>query len=365
MPSIRLKLDRRYGHLRIYRFFWEVLDRFKSDQVPQVGAQLAYYLLFSLFPLMIAVLTILSYTPLAQETALASILDAMPDEAADLISPIIRDIVSARSSALLSTSLILALWSGSTGLNNVLLAMNKSFDTERQRPFVLQRLLALGATVALILVIIFSLLGQVFGQKIIDLLASRFSTHLKFWLELGNILRIAAPLLLMIFFFTLLYKFGPAFKKGQRLAFCPALLGGCFTTLGWSLMSLGFNFYVNHFSNYSNTYGSLGGVIIMMTWLFLGSIILLLGAVVAASWVATQKPKATTQNPKPSTPKQVLEAGLTAPEALQAEAETSPLRSEDAHLSQSSQLLSSSSTAAQKRQRERLARLAHRSQTPL
>ena len=266
-----------------------------------MGAQLAYYLLLSLFPFLIALLSILTFTPLAQAGVISQIMAIIPEDARVLIEPIIHDIIDSRSTALLSSSLFLAIWSGSTGIKNLMSAMNRAFNVERQRNFILQRLLAVASTVFLVLTIIIALLGQVFGRVIMDFLIAHIGQHYALNV-IGSLARIGLPLVTMVLVFALMYRFAPSFGRGQHIGFRYALLGAVVTTLGWTAMSAGFNFYVSNFARFATTYGSLGGVIVLLIWLFITSMIIMVGAEVSAAYVAIRKaiPPPACSTPRPA-----------------------------------------------------------------
>ena len=269
-------------------FLKELFRRFNDDQVPQVGAQLAYYLLLSLFPLLIFVLSLLSFTPLAQTDSLTRLLSALPRETADMIQPIVIDIVQSRSGSILGLSLFLSLWSGSNGINNLIRSMDSAYDIENTRKMWLRRVIAVGYTILLAVVIVLALVIQVFGNQIMSALVD-FVPSLEFIYSIWQILQLFLPLIIIILSLAGLYKWGPGFPKDHSITFGEALVGAAVAGVLWSLASFGFGFYVNNFANYSNTYGSLGGVIILILWLFLTSIIIMLGAEVSATYVSRIK----------------------------------------------------------------------------
>lgn len=269
-------------------FIKELIERFQSDRVPQVGAQLAYYLLLSIFPLIIFVLSVLSFTPLAQTDSLTRLLSAMPQETADLLQPILIDIVESRSGSLLGFSLLASLWSGSNGINNLIGAMDAAYDIENARKKWLRRIIAVLYTIILVAVIVVALGIQVFGNQLFHSLISQFPGF-DFLASIWQIVQWLLPLIIIILTLAALYKWGPGFPQNLFITFPEALLGAGVAGVLWSIASFGFGFYVNNFSNYSNTYGSLGGVIVLMLWLYLSSIIIMVGAEVTATYISRYK----------------------------------------------------------------------------
>lgn len=266
-------------------FIKEFIERFNHDKVTQVGAQLAYYLLMSLFPLIIFILMLLSFTSLGQTDSLASLLSAMPRETAELLQPILIDLVANRSGSILGLSLVLALWSGSNGINNLIHAMDTAYDIENARKKLLRRVISVGYTILLAIVIIVTLSIQVFGNQLFAAVVTQFP-ELAFLSTLWQMLQYVLPLVIIIIVLALLYKWGPGFPQNLFIRFKEALLGATFAGVLWTLASLGFGLYVSQFGNYANTYGSLGGVIVLMLWLYLSSVIIMAGAEVTATYIS-------------------------------------------------------------------------------
>ena len=148
-------------------FVLQLVQRIQDDRVPQAGAMLAYHLFMSIFPFLIFFLNVLSFTPLLQGDVIADMMDFLPQDAAAIVQPILTDLVESRSGALLSISLILALWSGSNALNQIILMMNQAFDVTESRSFIKRRALSLLYTILLTVMLIITLLGPVFGDAIL------------------------------------------------------------------------------------------------------------------------------------------------------------------------------------------------------
>lgn len=260
----------------------ELVRRMSAHSLPMAAATSAYYLMLSLFPFLIFLLNVISFTPLLSTEVIRSLTEFIPADSARIIEPILTDLVKARSGTLLSASLLLALWTGSNAIMQIIRLMNRAFRLKEGRSFIAQRALSVFYTLLLALMIVMVLVGPVFGDAILRAVFS--FTGEQEWIAAGwRWVKSLLPLITLILGFALLYRFGPGFPKGNKVPFPLALLGGAFAAGGWLLVSFGFSYYVNNFGNYANTYGSLGGVIILMIWLFLSSLIILLGAELIAS----------------------------------------------------------------------------------
>lgn len=278
------KLQTKHQNNTFVQFISELVRRIGEDEVIQAGATLAYYLFLSMFPFLIFLLSVLSFTPLIQSNLMTDLLAILPDSASDIVGPILEDLVNSRSGAVLSFSLLLALWSGSNAMMQAMKLMNRAFDIDEHRSFFVKRALAVVFTLLLATMIIAVMVGPIFGDALLRFIFQFIGENPIISTAWGWI-RQLIPLGILILGFMVIYRYAPGFKKENRIRFKAALFGAIFASVGWLLASWAFSIYVNNFANYANTYGSLGGVIVLLVWLYLSSIIFLLGAHIAATHV--------------------------------------------------------------------------------
>lgn len=253
-------------------FFKALLNNIKEDKVPDLGAQATFYLVLALFPFFIFLLSVLQYTPLDYATIVTNIEGLLPEQAQELIFGTIEEVFSGSSGTLLSFSVIGALWSSLKGANGLIKAVNTAYNVEETRNFFQVKgvalLITLGVPVIILLAFFFIVFGEVLGTYVFDFIGLSDN-----FIELWSWLRFPIPIITMILFFMLFYKFAPSL----HLKFKNVFWGALFTVIFWLIASLGFSLYVNNFGNYSNVYGSLGSVIVVLLWLYLSSIIIIIG----------------------------------------------------------------------------------------
>ncbi len=265
-----------------FRFIRNFIKRLKKDNISATSAQLSYYLILSVFPFIIFLLNVLSYTPFGQQEVLSHILLNLPKDTVAVIEPIIMGVINTSSTTLLSLSLLFSLWLGSNGVKNVIAAMDSAFDTNEKRNRLLMRFLSLIFTIILALIIVLTLMTQVFGSQILTLVRQNIGDYE--WITfVYNLVQWLLPLVVMVLTFSVLYKFGPSFVKQPKPLFRHAFIGGIVATIGWGLVSNVFKLYVDNFGNFSLVYGSLTGVIALLIWLYLTSMMIMLGAEVTAT----------------------------------------------------------------------------------
>ncbi|MCM3726287.1 YihY/virulence factor BrkB family protein [Neobacillus cucumis] len=258
----------------LLRLLWH---RIEEDDLPGLSAQLAYFFLLSLFPLLIVLFTLLPYFPIPHEDMLGMIRDFAPAEAMKLIEKNVKEIMSQRNGGLLSFGIIGTIWSASNGINAIVRAFNKAYNVKESRSFIVARGMAVLLTFGMIFVFLLAIIVPVFGKEIGLFLFSHLGYTEQF-IKVWNTLSWLGSAIILFLIFTGLYWIAPNVKLKCRSAFP----GAIFATIGWILSSMGLSFYVGNISNYSLTYGGIGAIIVLMIWLYLSAFIIILGGEVNA-----------------------------------------------------------------------------------
>ncbi|EAE1050656.1 YihY family inner membrane protein [Listeria monocytogenes] len=263
-----------------------VSARVGRNDVSGNAAQLAYYMLFSIFPMLLIAVTLLAYLHIDKDSVFNMIKEFAPDQIMDFLEENLNNLLTQKNGGLLSIGIIATLWSASNGMNAVMKSLNKAYGVTNKRNYVVQRLLSMFFTLAMLATVGATLLLLVFGQQIGMFLIN----HLNFsedFLSFWNNLRWTVTLIVIFVVFTFLYWVAP----NRRSTLISVLPGALFSTIGWTVASLGFAYYVNNFGNYSATYGSIGVIIILMLWFYLTGIILMIGGELNATLAIRKKKK--------------------------------------------------------------------------
>jgi membrane protein len=259
--------------VRVWREIW-------IDQVPGRCAELAYYFLFSVFPLLLFLTSLLGYLA-GPDTRLRFVLFRMLDhlspssEVTELLRNTLNQIIAGRHGARLSLSLLVALWVASAGMLAVARTLNSAFGVEESRPWWRRRLVAVALTVGFAALIICALAIILYGHQIGVALAAALGIGPAFigiWPPVRWLL-VAAFVLLS---FDAVYNFAPDTGRGtgRRWGTPGAVIGvGLFLAA-----SLGFRIYLYELENgIATTYGSLGAVIVLLLWFYLTALAILVG----------------------------------------------------------------------------------------
>ncbi|EON74481.1 YihY/virulence factor BrkB family protein [Lysinibacillus sphaericus] len=260
-------------------FVQDLMLRIQRVEISALAAQLAYFFLLSFFPLLIFLVTLLPYLNLETTQVYSFLVNVVPDEVYRLIENTLNEVLTNRNSSLLSIGVIGTIWSASKGINALIRALNKAYDTE-SRGGILDRGLSLVFTIAFVIVLGVALLLPVFGQQIGHFLFSIVGIEEEF-ASLWHNIRLFMPPLLIFAVLMGIYWFVP--NTDPRLKLMGVWPGAMFSTLAWLAVTYGFSFYISNFGNYSATYGSIGGVIILMLWLYFTGMILIFGGVLNAT----------------------------------------------------------------------------------
>ena len=269
-------------------------QQIKEDNIPLLAAGVAFYAFIALFPALIAAVTVygLVSDPVQVEEQIGSFSEALPREAASLLTEQLTDIAGGSSSALgwgLLLSLGGALFAASGGMQNLVKAVNIAYDEEETRGFVKLRALALALTLGAIVFIVVAIGLVAVLPVVLDAaglgVVGRIAAQVGRWLGLVVFVLVALGVI---------YRFAPD-RDDPKLKWVG--LGSAVATLLWILGSAAFSLYVSNFGKYGETYGALAGVVILLLWLWLTSLIILVGAEINSE-TEQQTAKDTTQGPE-------------------------------------------------------------------
>ena len=255
---------------------------FIDDQAPDLAAALTYYAVLSIFPALIALVSILGLVGQAEATTnrLMGIMESfVPENAITQLRPFVENLASNQGAGLgLVLGLATALWTASNYVNAFSRATNRIYEVAEGRPFwKLRPLMYLLTAVLLVLVAIVGLLLVVSGPVAegIGEAIGLGSAALTVW----SIAKWPVLLLAVIVIIALLFYFTPNVRQPK---FRWISIGAVIAILVALLASVAFGLYLANFGNYEATYGALAGVIIFLLWLWIMNLALLFGAEVDA-----------------------------------------------------------------------------------
>ncbi|MDR0890241.1 MAG: YihY/virulence factor BrkB family protein [Oscillospiraceae bacterium] len=249
------------------------LRRINSYHVSLYAANAGFYIVLSVFPALMLVVSILPYTKFSSEDFLTAVSGAIPNFLHPLLGYVVDEMEQTHGGTVISLSAIVAIWSSSRGVYCIQRGLNAISGVRESRSYLHMRLVCMAYMVFLIFALLLTLAFHVFGQYITAYLASKNVPILQF---LAKILQFRGVLTLIILvaLFTAILSVFPNRKIPLRRAFPGALAAA----IGWLLFSSLFSVYVGVFGSYS-VYGSLSVVLLCMLWLYSCICILFYGGV--------------------------------------------------------------------------------------
>ncbi|WP_022872070.1 YihY/virulence factor BrkB family protein [Nesterenkonia alba] len=256
------------------------LAEFSRDQCTDLAAALTYYAVLSVFPALIALVSILGLLGEAErveEFVLSTVGDlaGAESEIADTVQMVLGVITPAEGAGLgLAIGILAAIWTASNYVNAFSRAMNRIWEVEEGRSFLQLRPVLYLVTVALIVLVALSAVMLVVSGPLAEAIGNTVGlgeTAVTVW-------NWASPVVLILIAalgIGLLYFATPNIRQpGPKWTSAGAVV----TILVMIVTTIGIAFYVMHFGNYDATYGALAGVIIFLFWIYIMNIVLLFGA---------------------------------------------------------------------------------------
>lgn len=247
----------------------------KDDNVTLMSAGVAFYALLALVPGLIAMISVygLVADPQQIERQVVNALKAAPAEVRTMMSQQMSDIASgSNGGAVLAVVLgiVVALWSASSGVGNLIAALNVAYDEEDTRGWIKRKLLALAFTLGAILFFVLAFGALTVLPKALANTGlgtpGRWAANIAAWAFLVVGLTVGL---------AVLYRYGPDRTEPKWSWTSP---GAVLAIVLWVVGSIVFSIYTANFGKYNETYGSLGAVVVTMLWLFITSLAIVLGA---------------------------------------------------------------------------------------
>ena len=250
-----------------------VWRQYQNDQVAIEAAALAYYLLFSFFPLLIFISSLLGAAHLLQETVLSNLQGILPGEVLELVQGYLQQINQETTKNILMVSLFFSVYFPFRAMSRVIRVINQAYQVCKDRSILSKLILILVFGVFLAVLVFGSLFLTVMGRTILEFAAQYLPINATF-IEVWAPLRFLLLALLTFLVVEFLYVAVPDCKVTLK----EAVPGALFTVGLWLGFSAGFSFYVEHFASYSVLYGSVGTIVVLLVWLYAVAMILILGA---------------------------------------------------------------------------------------
>lgn len=240
-----------------------LLRSFRAMSIPIHAASTGFFVILSIFPGLLLLLSLLRYAKLDIHALVALLEGVFPQALLPEMERLILNTYQSTSGAVVSASAIIALWSASRGLHGLLKGLNAVYAVTENRGYFYTRLISVSYTFAFLLVLLLTLLLHVFGTKLLLLLENASSPFLRFLTDVID-LRFFLLVFLQAGLFTAMFMVLP----NRKNSLSDSLPGALFSAIGWLVFSQLYSLYVDYFPSYSGIYGPIYGIALSMLWLY-------------------------------------------------------------------------------------------------
>ncbi len=256
---------------RFKKWLYEVLSLLKNPTVRILPGQIAFFLILSIFPLLMMIGCVASLFDISIATLIDTLEKSLPKELAEVLV----GYISGKSfDTSIGISMLMGFILASNGSHAIILASNALYEFPED-DFVKRRVKAVFLIAILVVLFAFIIVvlayGNVIAKFIIDLFdLSSLATSVY---TAFSILKWPVAMFFIYWTIKLVYVIAPDWQILSK----NTTKGALFATTGWIIATAVFSYYVSHFANYDIFYGSLSSIVILMIWVYVISYILVLG----------------------------------------------------------------------------------------
>ena len=249
----------------------QIIGKVANDHVSAYAAQSAFFMMLSLVPILLLLMTLVRYTPITQADIIAVVYEICPKTISSTMIAIV-DEVYGQTGTTISVSLLVVIWSAGKGVLAISNGLNTIRGLSETRNYFVLRIRAAFYTVLFIVAIILSLVLLGFGNSI-SLLVNEYVPAIQYIIDFIIQIRTVTTLFVLFCVSLCIYEFLPN-KRGKIKHQIP---GAVFNAFGWTFASFLFSIYMDVFKGFSNMYGSLTTIVLIMLWLYFCMYVTLLG----------------------------------------------------------------------------------------
>lgn len=259
-------------------FFALLQEHFLSANIGETAVLMAYYVLLSIFPLMIALGNILPILNIDPAEILPYLDGLVPEAVRSILEPVIEQLLTSGNGGLFSLGMIAVIWAASNGVGQLEKGLDRAYGITDKRHNLVQKAMSVVAVILVVLLLVGAIVILGLGSMLLEYLSETVPALEQSASDLSD-LKWPVTIVLLFGVLLALYVWAPAAKVRVR----DALPGTVFAVAGWMLLVITFSIYLQLTARSLNTYGVLSTFFILMFWLNFACMIVLLGAVLNAT----------------------------------------------------------------------------------
>ena len=243
-----------------------------EQKVPLYAANASFFLILSVFPVLVVLLALMRYTGLQVETFTDLVAEVIPGTLMPMVNRLVLSAYVNSTGTVLSISAVAALWSASRGMHSFVIGLNAIYDVKENRGYLRTRLMSTLYTFAFLVVLLLTLVLHVFGADLLRLLDELpIPQFLVGLIDLRVFVLLALQTLLFCITFMVL--------PNERNRLGESLPGALLASIGWQIFTNIYSLYSQKFTAYASIYGSVYVVALGMLWLYFCICIVFYGGV--------------------------------------------------------------------------------------
>ncbi|HFI0149594.1 TPA: YihY/virulence factor BrkB family protein [Streptococcus suis] len=263
------------------QFFASFFSFYMSAELDITSVAVAYYLIISIFPILMTLANLLPYLSIDVNQILAVVVEIFPEKLYPSVSRLIVNILTQPSSSWLGISIFTTLWTISRSMTALQKAVNKAYGVNQHRDFIIGHVVGVFLGIALQLIIMLGVAALTFGQTLQNIIRSTFSMK-DSWIS--EIISQTQPIAYLTLFLALmmLYFFLPNVRIKKIRYVLPGTL---FVLIVMGTMGHVFGYYVDSYASRLLDFRFVTSVIflVLMLWFVFMANILITGAVFNAT----------------------------------------------------------------------------------
>ncbi|MCD7865868.1 MAG: YihY/virulence factor BrkB family protein [Clostridiales bacterium] len=254
-----------------------IMRKIKEDNIGAYAAQAALFLIMSIIPFLLVLISLIRYTPVSEALILTGIQLISPGYVSSTVVSIVDEVYH-NAGGILVFSLVIAVYSAAKTIQSLRYGLNKVYEIEETRNWFVLRLRAMAETLGLIIAILLLMVLLMFGQSIQDMLVE-YAPFVSVITEVILRLRFLILFFAMTGIFAIIYKEIP----NRKASFRSQLVGSFGCSAAWYVFTFGVSIYINYFNGFS-FYGSMTSIVVLMFWLYIAMYIFLVCGAINSSF---------------------------------------------------------------------------------
>ncbi|AZP03222.1 YihY/virulence factor BrkB family protein [Jeotgalibaca ciconiae] len=251
------------------------MKQFKRAEMGRQSAELAYYILLALFPILLALGNIIPLLPIPAEQVLEYVEMGVPAEVGTVLLPILEDYLTGGSGGVVSIGLLISIWPASKAFTIFQRVLNQVYGVEERKNFIITRIFSFLITLLFVVLIGAVSFIFVFGREILNLIENFIPFDIVSVISTFEYFRWIVALVVLVVIMSFVYYMVPNVKWEFKYAIPGAILA----TIGFLLVSQLFSLYISFAGGQAIGNGAIGVFIVLMLWLYLIGNVFILGGI--------------------------------------------------------------------------------------